>query len=127
MSSTPKAQSSTPKVHFRNAASAKRPTDQEIEGILAKGSATTTALSIHTAKKRPGFGIPVPYMRVRPSPAVRAFPQMHARAVEVSDPALDRSDESAVAINPKNPRNIVAGAASFDGAQFTNMAYVTKD
>jgi len=127
MSSTPKAQFSTPKVHFKNAASAKRPTDQEIEGILAKGSVSNTARSIHTAKKRPGFGAPVPYMRVKPSPEVRAFPQMHARAVEVSDPGLDRSDESAIAINPKDPRNIVAGAASFDGAQFTNTAYVSKD
>jgi len=127
MSSMPKAQFSTPKMHFKNASSAKRPTDQEIESILAKGSVSNTARSIHTAKKRSGFGAPVPYMRIKPSPEVRAFPQMHARAVEVSDPGLDRSDESAIAINPKDPRNIVAGVASFDGVQFTNAAYVSKD
>jgi len=40
---------------------------------------------------------------------------------------LCRSDETAVAINPKNPRNIVAGAVSFNGTQFINTAYVTKD
>src|SRR5215472_17654413 len=120
MNSTPKPQLSTPKVQFRNAASAKRPTDQEIEDILAQSTVSNTALAIHRATKRPGFGAPVPYVRIKPSPGVRAFPQMHARAVEVSDPGLDQSDESAIAINPKDPRNIVAGAASFDGAQFTN-------
>jgi hypothetical protein len=42
--------------------------------------------------------------------------------IEISDPSLDRSDETAVAINPRNPRNIVAGAASFNGGQFDNTA-----
>jgi len=51
----------------------------------------------------------------------------HRHAIEVSDPVLDRSDETSVAINPRNPRNIVAGAASFNGTQFINTAYVTKD
>ena len=120
MSSTPQAQLSTPRVYFENAASAKPPTDQEIEAILAQGSVSNTALSIRRAKARPGFGAAAPYVRLVPSPSVRAFPHRHARAVEVSDPSLDRSDESAVAINPRNPRNIVAGAASFNGAVFAD-------
>ena len=118
----------TPKVRFENQASSQRPTDNEIEDKLAKGRVSNTALSIHQAKKRPGFGTPVPYSQVKPARQTHALPlHRRARAVEISDPSLDRSDETSIAINPRNPRNIVAGAASFDGTQYTNTAYVSKD
>ena len=115
----------TPKVQFRNTASAQRPTDEEIETKLAKGRVSNTALSIHQATKRPGFGTPVPYARHKF--ARRFHPGHPHHAIEISDPGLDRSDETSIAINPKNPRNIVAGAASFDGSQFINTAYVSKN
>src|SRR3984893_4534397 len=118
--------SSMPKVQFENRDSAQRPTEQDIENRLAQGLVSNTALSIYQARKRPGFGTPIPYTRFK---FARRFHPVHPHrhAVEVSDPSLDRSDETSVAINPKNPRNIVAGAASFDGTQFINTAYVTKD
>jgi len=116
----------TPKVNFENRNSAQRPTDQEIANRLTTGRVSNTALSAHQARKREGFGTPVPYARHKLARRVHpAHP--HPHAIEVSDPALDRSDETSVAINPRNPRNIVAGAASFDGTQFINTAYVTKD
>jgi hypothetical protein len=119
----------TPKVQFKNPNSAVRPTDKEISSRLLQGRVSNTALSIHQAKKREGFGVPVPYARPKVG---RQFHHdhihpPHRHAIEVSDPGLDRSDETAVAINPKNSRNIVAGAASFNGTQFINTAYVTKD
>jgi hypothetical protein len=118
----------TPKVRFENKDSAQRPTDKDIENKLAKGLVSNTALSIYQATRRPGFGTPVPYARVKPARQIHALPlHRRARSVEISDPSLDRSDETSIAINPRNPRNIVAGAASFDGTQFTNTAYVSKD
>src|SRR6266850_4111458 len=118
----------TPKVQFKNPDSALRPTDQEISSRLLQGRVSNTALSIHQAKKREGFGAPVPF--ARPKLGREHHDHIHPphrHAIEVSDPALDRSDETAVAINPKNPRNIIAGAVSFNGTQFINTAYVTKD
>jgi hypothetical protein len=116
----------TPKVQFESPKSALRPTDEEISNRLAQGRVSNTALSIYQAKKRAGFGVPVPY--TRPKIGRQFHPaHPHTHAIEVSDPALDRSDETAVAINPMNARNIVAGAASFDGTRFINTAYVTKD
>lgn len=102
-------------------------TDQEIEDRLSKGAAiSNTAMAIHQARRRPGFGAAIPYARIKFKH--RSHPSRGpANAIDVSDPGLDRSDETSVAINPKNPRNIVAGAASFDGTQFINTAYVTKD
>jgi len=118
----------TPKVHFENPQSAQRPTDKDVENRLTGAKVSNTALAIHQAKKRPGFGTPVPYTRLKFQRQIEALHlHRHAKAVEVSDPSLDRSDETAVAINPRNPRNIVAGAASFDGTQFINTAYVSKD
>lgn len=118
----------TPKVRFENKDSAQRPTDKDIENRLAKGRVSNTALSIHQATRRPGFGTPVPYFRAKPARQTDAL-SLHrrGRALEISDPSLDRSDETSIAINPRNPRNIVAGAASFDGTQFTNTAYVSKN
>jgi hypothetical protein len=115
----------TPKVQFRNIESARRPTDEEIEKKLTEGRVSNTALSIYQAAKRPGFGTPVPFARRKF--ARRLHPGHPHHAIEISDPSLDRSDETAVAINPRNPRNIVAGAASFNGSQFDNTAYVSKD
>src|SRR5258708_4654311 len=117
----------TPKVQFKNPDSALRPTDKEISSRLLRGRVSNTALSIHQAKKREGFGVPVPYAGPKVGRQHHPHHHPHRHAIEVSDPSLDRSDETAVAINPKNPRNIVAGAASFNGTQFTNTAYVTKD
>jgi hypothetical protein len=114
-----------PEVRFESTEAARRPTDQEIENKVAQGRVSNTALSIYQARKRPGFGAPVPYARSKL--ARRLFPGHPHHAVEVSDPSLDRSDETAIAINPRNPRNIVAGAASFNGSQFDNTAYVSKD
>jgi len=116
-----------PKVRFENKDSAQRPTDQDIESKVAKGKVSNTAGAIHQARKR-GFGAPVPYTRIKPGRPMEGF-RLHrrAKAVEISDPTLDRSDETSIAINPRNHRNIVAGAASFDGTQFINTAYVSKD
>jgi hypothetical protein len=118
----------TPRVHFENPQSAHRPTDKDVENKLAGAKVSNTALAIHQARNRPGFGTPAPYTRLKFQRQVEALHlHRHAKAVEVSDPSLDRSDETAVAINPRHPRNIVAGAASFDGTQFINTAYVSKD
>lgn len=115
----------TPLVRFENIESDRRPTDQEIEDKVTQGRVSNTALSIYQARKRPSFGTPMPYA---PSKfARRHYPGHPHHAIEISDPGLDRSDETAVAINPRNPRNIVAGAASFNGSQFDNTAYVSKD
>lgn len=117
----------TPKVRFRNSESAQRLSDKELEKKLAHAAVSNTALSIHQAKKRLAAGA-APYARVHTGRQLHAFPlHKHAKAVEISDPTLDRSDETAIAINPRHPRNIVAGAASFDGTQFINTAYVSKN
>jgi hypothetical protein len=115
----------TPTVSFRNPKSA-RLTDQEIESRLAKGRVSNTAMSIYQVRKAGGIGAAAPSalpMLGRQS----LLEHLEEQAIEVSDPTLDRSDETAVAINPKDPRNIVAGAVSFNGTQFINTAYVTKD
>jgi hypothetical protein len=116
-----------PEVNFEKQESAVRPADADIEQTLANGLVSNTALSLYRASRRIEAERAAPYARFRPSPQVHARRHPHRRAVEVSDPSLDRSDESAVAINPKDPRNIVAGAVSFDGSQFINTAYVTKN
>lgn len=118
-----------PEVRFDKPDSDRTLSDKDVDDRLAAGARiSNSALAIHQAKKRPGFGTPMPYARVklarRHHPSHPAIP---AAAVDVGDPGLDRSDESAIAINPKNPRNIVAGAASFDGTHYTNTAYVSKD
>lgn len=119
-----------PKVNFgRNKDFDRVLTDQEIEQKLAQGGIiSNTALSISQAKRRPGAGTRVPYTRVRPARRVYAVHRsMAAMATAISNPSFDRSDESAIAINPKNPRNIVAGAVTFDGQQYNNSAYVSMD
>jgi len=118
-----------PVVHFEGEASAQSLTDQDIEDRLAGGAViSNTAMAIRQAKARPGFGTPVPYTRPKLARQVHAIQDLTARrATEISDPSLDRSDETAIAINPRHPRNIVAGAATFDGQQFTNSAYVSFD
>jgi len=100
----------TPKVQFKNPNSALRPTDKEISSRLLQGRVSNTALSIHQAKKREGFWRPGP---VRGPKLGREHHDHihppHRHAIEVSDPALDRSDETAVAINPKNPPTLSRG------------------
>src|SRR5580765_2949324 len=109
-------------VTFRNLKAAEPLTDQEIERRLTTGRVSNTARSIHEARRK-GFAAPAPLKKL----ALLGVSANPKEAMEVSDPTLDRSDESAVAINPKNRHNIVAGAVSFDGTQFTNTAYVTMD
>jgi hypothetical protein len=119
--------SDKPKVHFRDESSARRLTDKEIEDKLVKGAKiSNTALSHHYAKRQAGYGTAAPSSR-RPAKVDAAAALAALQSIAISDPGLDRSDESAIAINPQNPDNIVAGAATFDGAQFTNSAYVTMD
>jgi hypothetical protein len=120
----------TPKVSFAKSESNRSLTDQEVQDRLAKGAViSNTALSIFQAQKRPGARIRVPYARATPARRVYAVHRNTASmAIEVSDPSLDRSDESAIAINPRHPRNIVAGAVtSIDGQHFNNSAYVSLD
>lgn len=116
-----------PEVNFEKTESAARPAATDIEERLVNGQVSNTALSVYQAAKRGEMRLGVPYARFHPSRRMHVHGHPHRRAVEVSDPNLDRSDETAVAINPRNPRNIVAGAASFDGSQFINTAYVTKN
>jgi thermitase len=93
---------------------------------LASGAIIhNTALQIYRAKKAKrgksqGAGGAGPR-------GARKYAAIQMQAVPVSDPGLDRSDETAIAVNPLNPKNIVAGAATFDGNQYTNSAYVTMD
>jgi hypothetical protein len=119
----------TPKVQFESEFSSVAVAEQDIETKLGKGAfVSNTALSIHQARQRPGFGTPVPYARIKYRHLHHpVHPHVPANAIDVSDPSLDRSDETAIAINPKNPRNIVAGAVGFDGTQYINTAYVSKD
>jgi hypothetical protein len=121
--------STPPVVKFENQDSARSLTDQEIEDRLAAGAViSNTAMSIRQAKARPGFGTRAAYAKPKFARQVQAIHGLtDRRAVEVSDPSLDRSDETAIAINPRHPHNIVAGAATFDGQQFTNSAYVSFD
>lgn len=114
----------SPRVNFRDEASARSLTDQEIADRLAKGAViSNTALSIHEAKQRLGLKGYTLGPALRPERDDRH----RTRVMQVSDPSLDRSDETAVAINPENHQNMVVGAATFDGQQFTNSAYVTMD
>ena len=79
----------TPKVQFKNPNSALRPTDKEISSRLLQGRVSNTALSIHQAKKREGFGAPVPF--ARPKLGREHHDHIHPphrHAIEVSDPAL---------------------------------------
>jgi hypothetical protein len=118
-----------PKVTFRNKDSACALTDKEIESKLARGAVIhNTSRSIYQAKKRPGYGAKAPQARSKLAPrAQAAYALAPSQAIQTSGPSLDRSDESAIAINPSNLKNIVAGAATFDGTQFTNSAYVSMD
>src|SRR5712691_2761542 len=114
-----------PKVNFRNKESARALTDQEIEKRLAQGAKIhNTALHIREAKKLLGKGTTKSKLKQSVKAAHALAP---SQAIQASDPGLDRSDETAIAINPKNPKNIVAGAATFDGTEFTNSAYVSMD
>jgi hypothetical protein len=103
-------------------------TNQEIEQKLTQGAViSNTALSIYQAKKR---GLPTgrPDARVKPAPGVAIPDITAAQAGEISDPSLIMSDESAIAINPTNPKNIVAGAiTSYDGRTLNSSAFVTFD
>lgn len=121
--------SSEAKVRFHNKDSDRALTDQEIEKRLAEGAViSNTALSIYQARRRPGFGTRVPHTRIKSARRPYAPQRLTLSAgIEISDPNLDRSDETAIAINPQNPNNIVAGAVTFDGQQFTNSAYVSVD
>jgi hypothetical protein len=116
-----------PKVKFENQKSARTLTDEEIEKKLAEGGVVhNTALHIREAKKFLRRKGAAKKSKVKRS-AGAAPALVPSAANQASDPGLDRSDESAIAINPKNPKNIVAGAATFDGQQFTNSAYVSMD
>lgn len=121
--------SPAPTVHFEKADANRKPSVQEIDDLLAAGAqVSNTALAIYQARKRRAVGVAVPYARKKLAKRFHPFhPPIPSAAIDVSDPGLDRSDETAIAINPKDPRNIVAGAASFDGTNFVNTAYVTKD
>lgn len=94
--------STPPVVKFENEDSARSLTDQEIEDRLASGAViSNTAMSIRQAKARPGFGTRAAYAKPKFARQVQAIHGLTARrAVEVSDPSLDRSDETAIAINP---------------------------
>jgi hypothetical protein len=119
-----------PKVSFGKQSDVQRAlTDQDIETSLAQGAAiSNTALSIFQAKRRAGAGVRAPYTRLRPARRVYAVHGLTSSlAIQVSDPNLKLSDESAIAISPLNPKNIVAGAVTFDGTQYNNSAYVSMD
>src|SRR5258708_22428536 len=115
-----------PIVKFKNKNSARALTDKELEKKLAEGGVMhNTALHIREAKKLLGKGAA---KKSKLKGSAGAAPALApSQANQASDPGLDRSDETAIAINPKNPKNIVAGAATFDGQQFTNSAYVSMD
>lgn len=115
-----------PNVKFKNQESARTLTDKEIEKKLAEGGVIhNTALHIREAKKFLGKGAAKKSKLKGSAGAAAALAPSAAN--QASDPGLDRSDETAIAINPKNPKNIVAGAATFNGQQFTNSAYVSMD
>src|SRR5207248_5938630 len=115
-----------PTVKFKNKDSARTLTDKEIEKKLAEGGVIhNTALHIREAKLLLATGAAKKSKLKKSAGAAPAL--VPSAANQASDPGLDRSDETAIAINPKNPKNIVAGAATFDGKQFTNSAYVSMD
>ena len=118
-----------PKVNFRNQDSAQALTDKEIERRLAQGAVIhNTALRIHEAKKLPGYGTKAAKLHSETEESAGAAGALApAQAVQTSDPSLKLSDETAIAINPKNPNNIVAGAATFDGTIYSNSAFVSMD
>jgi hypothetical protein len=119
-----------PKVTFEQPGEAERVlSDQDIEAKLAQGAAiSNTARSLWLAKRRPGLRAGLPRTRARPARRLNAVHSLTtAMAIQVSDPSLQFSDESAIAINPRNPRNIVAGGVSFDGSKHNNTAYVSLD
>ena len=116
-----------PQVIFKNKDSARALADPEIKKRLAQGAVIhNTARSIYEAKKRPGVKAPKSRSKLE-GRAQAAYAPAPSQAIQVSDPGLYRSDETAVAINPRNLKNIVAGAVTFDGTQFTNSAYVSMD
>lgn len=121
---TPEGQQPQPRVTFRNPESARSLSDKELDQKLAVGAkVSNTARNVREFRKGAGAGGPA----AAPKAAGAALAAAPANAVQSSDPALERSDESAVAINPSNHKNIVAGAATFDGKQFDNSAYVSFD
>ena len=117
----------SPTVHFENEALARSLTEQEIADRVAKGAIiSNTASSILQAKRLLASKERTPDTRLKPARHVQTIHHF-TKPIQVSDPSLDRSDETAIAINPQNPLNIVAGAATFDGQLFTNSAYVSMD
>jgi hypothetical protein len=143
-----------PRVRFENSENARALTAKEVDEKLAKGARiSNTARQAHELrKKRPTSKDAAAAPReaaaaqddaaAAPGPARGSTQQakacscgsastaaqpVPADAVQASNPGLERSDESAVGINPSNPMNIVAGAATFDGKQFDNSAYVSFD
>ena len=88
--------SATLTVKFDTPAAAQRPTEQEIESKIATGRVSKTAMSIRLAKKQ-GIGVGTPAAKPKLEGRSLSF-DLDDKAIEVSDPALDRSDETAVAI-----------------------------
>jgi len=105
-----------PVVKFKNKESARALTEKEIEKKLAEGAKIhNTALQIHEAKKRLAKSAKKSKSLSEPEESAGAAGALApSQAVQASDPGLDRSDETAIAINPKDPKNIVAGAATFN-------------
>lgn len=118
-----------PKVTFRNPESARPLTDAEVDKRLGQGAVVhNTALRIREAKKLPGYGTKAAKLAFEPDAGGGASSAAGpAQAIQASDPSLTISDETAIAINPKVPNNIVAGAATFDGKTFNNSAFVSMD
>lgn len=117
----------SPTVIFKNEAAAQSLTDQEIADRVARGAIiSNTASSILEAKRLLKIGERTPATSQKLTRRVDTIHHL-TKPIQVSDPSLDRSDETAVAINPQNPSNIVVGAATFDGQFFTNSAYVSMD
>ena len=112
-----------PIVRFEKPESARILVDEEYQSKLSKGAVVSnTARSIYEATKP--TALVAPTKKVKLAERFRADP---SKAMRISDSNLDRSDETAVAINPKNRKNVVGGAATFNGQQYTNSAYVTLD
>lgn len=118
-----------PQVSFRNQESARALTVGEIEKRIAQGAAIhNTSRQIHEARKLPGYGTQAAKLQAKPKEGAGAAGALApSQAVQASDPGLQLSDETAVAINPQNPNNIVAGAATFDGTVYSNSAFVSMD
>src|SRR5579859_5548612 len=118
----------SPTVIFKNEAAAQQSlADHEIAARVAAGAViSNTASSILDAKRALKIGKRTPDTSQKPIHRVDTLHHF-TKPIQVSYPGLDRSDETAVAINPQNPSNIVAGAFTFDGQLFNNSAYVTMD